>query len=490
MSCRPSQPSILPNQPTLVGGAVSSLPLSLTAPSTAAEFAEHARRQNAARMAAGLPPINPSDPNLRVSFSGSLVGGPPPAIGPAPGPPLSSPHGVSKELDARHEAARRVALGLSNAPTPHAPSMQMLTPISTAGTGAGTKVAAGAGAGKGGKKRRPSKLVSSQVLPPHYVPPSSYPSVSSQNAPPPQQHSMASYIPPHGIETQHQQQQQQSQQQQPLTTLPTTNVSIAASTTASLNPEQQKTHGQTVRQLSQSSRRPSWSEARLSTAPVRNNSAKREAVGDGSTSSSFALEGHNTSEGMSHPTEQKYGEPAVAPVLGEKLQNLCHSIDQSYYLDAEVQERLVELADRFLDKVTKDAIRLAKHRGSNCLDVVDVALALKKGYDLEVPGLGPPSVARVGGGYRSQNDMGMSGVGGVSVTGGQYGQYSMSSLLGGWLFAGKVKAPEPIAETDDNADAVGNVGDQGPKMGRSIGSGMEQPGKKKRRASENLTITM
>ena len=70
------------------------------------------------------------------------------------------------------------------------------------------------------------------------------------------------------------------------------------------------------------------------------------------------------------------------------------------------------MADSFVDKVTKDAIKLARHRGSNVVDVVDMALALKKGYNMEVPGLGPPSVAGAGG------------------KGGQ--------AIGGWLFADKV----------------------------------------------------
>ena len=88
-----------------------------------------------------------------------------------------------------------------------------------------------------------------------------------------------------------------------------------------------------------------------------------------------------------------YGRPLLAPILGEKLQTLCHSIDPSYTLDAEVQERLVEMADAFVEKLARDSIKLARHRGSSTMDVVDVALALKKGYNMSVPNLGPPSVA-------------------------------------------------------------------------------------------------
>lgn len=168
-----------------------------------------------------------------------------------------------------------------------------------------------------------------------------------------------------------------------------------------------------VAKAKQPTKRPSHAESRLSksaAAPVKKSSAKSDEI---------------------------YGNAALAPAIGEKLQKLCHSIDPSYTLDSEVQERLVEMADSFVDKVTKDAVRLAKHRGSSSLDVVDVALALKKGYNISVPGLGPPSAAR----GKGQSVAAMSGVGGTAATGGQYGQYAGGSMKGGWLFADKVDAP-------------------------------------------------
>ncbi len=137
-------------------------------------------------------------------------------------------------------------------------------------------------------------------------------------------------------------------------------------------------------------------------------------------------------------TGDNFGNAALAPAIGEKLQKLCHSVDPSYTLDSEVQQRLVEMADSFVDKVTKDAVRLAKHRGSSSLDVVDVALALKKGYNISVPGLGPPSAAR----GKGQSVAAMSGAGGTAATGGQYGQYTGGNTMGGWLFADKVSAPD------------------------------------------------
>eukprot|EP00956_Cyclotella_meneghiniana_P021793 scaffold40218_cov66-Cyclotella_meneghiniana.AAC.4 len=122
-----------------------------------------------------------------------------------------------------------------------------------------------------------------------------------------------------------------------------------------------------------------------------------------------------TSKGAPTP-QKKYGDPSQAPLLGTKLQALCHSIDPSYTLDSKVQDMLLEMADGFVDKVTQDALKLSKHRGSKTLDVVDVALALKKGYGMEVPGLGSPSAPVPGG--------------------------SKNNMIGGWLFANKVSVDE------------------------------------------------
>ena len=69
-----------------------------------------------------------------------------------------------------------------------------------------------------------------------------------------------------------------------------------------------------------------------------------------------------------------------------KLQALCHQIDPSFTLDPEVESRLVDLADSFVVKVTRDASKLSRHRGSKTLDASDIALALKKGYNMSVPG--------------------------------------------------------------------------------------------------------
>ena len=82
----------------------------------------------------------------------------------------------------------------------------------------------------------------------------------------------------------------------------------------------------------------------------------------------------------------------MSPLVGQRLRDLVASLDPNYVLDAEAEEQVLQLADDFLDKVTRQSLRLAQHRGSRMLDVQDVQLALKKQWGIVVPGLGPPTL--------------------------------------------------------------------------------------------------
>lgn len=84
------------------------------------------------------------------------------------------------------------------------------------------------------------------------------------------------------------------------------------------------------------------------------------------------------------------GGPHQSPLVGQRLRDLVASLDPNYVLDSQAEEQVLQLADDFLDKVTRQAIRLAQHRGSRTLDVQDVQLALSKQWGIVVPGLGPP----------------------------------------------------------------------------------------------------
>jgi len=81
-----------------------------------------------------------------------------------------------------------------------------------------------------------------------------------------------------------------------------------------------------------------------------------------------------------------------APLVGKRIQDLVQSIDPNYTLDAEAEEQVLQIADDFLDKVTRQSIRLAQHRGSKVLDVQDIQVVLAKHWGISVPGLGLPNI--------------------------------------------------------------------------------------------------
>ena len=86
------------------------------------------------------------------------------------------------------------------------------------------------------------------------------------------------------------------------------------------------------------------------------------------------------------------GSAHISPMVGQRLRDLVTSLDPNYTLDAEAEEQVLQLADDFLEKVTKQSMRLAQHRGSKTLDVPDIQLALAKQWGIVIPGLGVPSL--------------------------------------------------------------------------------------------------
>jgi len=82
--------------------------------------------------------------------------------------------------------------------------------------------------------------------------------------------------------------------------------------------------------------------------------------------------------------------PHMAPLVGPRIADLVRSIDPNYGIEPDAEEQVLQLADDFLDKVTKQAIRLAQHRGSKTLEVRDLQIVLAKNFGIVVPGLGMP----------------------------------------------------------------------------------------------------
>lgn len=87
----------------------------------------------------------------------------------------------------------------------------------------------------------------------------------------------------------------------------------------------------------------------------------------------------------------------MAPLVGPRIADLVKSIDPNYGIEPDAEEQVLQLADDFLDKVTKQAMRLAQHRGSKILDVRDLQIVLAKNFGIVVPGLGLPAVRPIKG---------------------------------------------------------------------------------------------
>ena len=60
----------------------------------------------------------------------------------------------------------------------------------------------------------------------------------------------------------------------------------------------------------------------------------------------------------------------------QRLDELVREVDPYEQLDDDVKEALLQYADDFVDNITYSACLLAKHRGSNTLDVKDLQLVL------------------------------------------------------------------------------------------------------------------
>lgn len=63
-------------------------------------------------------------------------------------------------------------------------------------------------------------------------------------------------------------------------------------------------------------------------------------------------------------------------------------IDPSEKLDPEVEDILVDIAEDFVESITKFGCSLAKHRKSTTLEAKDILLNLERNWNMTLPGYG------------------------------------------------------------------------------------------------------
>jgi transcription initiation factor TFIID subunit 12 len=67
------------------------------------------------------------------------------------------------------------------------------------------------------------------------------------------------------------------------------------------------------------------------------------------------------------------------------VEDLIKQLTTKEVLESKIQNLLIEASDRFMDNILTYACKLAKHRGSETLDVGDVKFAFEKLANVNIP---------------------------------------------------------------------------------------------------------
>jgi len=79
------------------------------------------------------------------------------------------------------------------------------------------------------------------------------------------------------------------------------------------------------------------------------------------------------------------GAALAVPDRGRRLQDLLRDVDPSFQLENEAEDFILQMAEEFVEQVTRPACDLAKHRKSQELETRDLQLVLEKHWNIKIP---------------------------------------------------------------------------------------------------------
>jgi len=77
---------------------------------------------------------------------------------------------------------------------------------------------------------------------------------------------------------------------------------------------------------------------------------------------------------------------AAEKEMRQAIRDLVASVDPYVRVDSEAEDMLLTVASEFLESTTNFSARLARHRGSDSLDVKDFQLHLERHHRIRIPG--------------------------------------------------------------------------------------------------------
>ncbi|XP_054823599.1 transcription initiation factor TFIID subunit 12-like [Prosopis cineraria] len=123
--------------------------------------------------------------------------------------------------------------------------------------------------------------------------------------------------------------------------------------------------------------------------PHQQQNTKVQGPGNPKATSLVSAQPSAVQVGIQGRTSNADADESCNRILSKRtIHELVTQVDPSEKLDPEVADVLVDIAENFLESITKSGCSLAKHRKSTMLEAKDILLHLEKNWNMSLPGFG------------------------------------------------------------------------------------------------------